>query len=597
MNNISLAIGYMAIFCLWAFPTFGQAPSWIEYQGRESLFPESRYVVGFASGSLQKKVPVEDQLQSLQEVAQRSLTQAIQTKIVSKAEYELENINANSSERFLYQSASESEVKLAGYQTERFYDKRGKTLYAIAYVEIEPLIAYHESQINQGVEQIKAKLTEGKQHESTQQAALAMISYYGCKPILQELQGSQLVLMALDPARDAAKETRAFASLAAQVDQSIESLQQVPAHNLHDLAERIAIACSLQIAQLEAPMSMGEISFEKTGQPSEFSKRLSAECQQTLKQNAGFDFAEGSAIAFQGNYWLEGDQVKVYGQIVNSQTGAVLAQGDGRLPQQWVNQQGWALVPSFYANLQALPALKLDVTAPSFPVSTMDQTEFPIIAQVSKTAGQSVDMEIFNNIPIRINNLASTLDLPIAWTNEKGKAMLYTPDLKPSAQSYLLVAEIDLAKWFELEADDPYLQQLLENEKIPQSKFMLKISGPKVMLESNELGTDSDMVASALKKLFGEQGSTFTQNLDEAHYVVQIEGSYRDGAPFGSIHFAYADVNVTVIDTRHGEQQARSFSDVKGAGKTYEIARVKAYQEAGNKAAMWVRSLLFSRVK
>jgi len=123
------------LFLLLPFYLVAQQPQWIDYNWRVNTYPESDYYMAFISGAEVDESNSKSQLDAFEDQAKSTLIQQIQVSLQAATEYQIANIDAASTEAFRMKSASLSKAEIAGLRTERYYDRKKKQAFAIAWVK------------------------------------------------------------------------------------------------------------------------------------------------------------------------------------------------------------------------------------------------------------------------------------------------------------------------------------------------------------------------------------------------------------------------------------------------------------------------------
>ena len=81
-----------------------------------------------------------------------------------------------------------------------------------------------------------------------------------------------------------------------------------------------------------------------------------------------------------------------------------------------------------------------------------------------------------------------------------------------------------------------YLRRLIENLPAPTVQFILQVSGPSIYIEAQESNLGQMLspayIVPELKKLLSSVGFTFTDNLAQADFMIQLQAESRSGSEF-----------------------------------------------------------------
>ncbi|GHT59197.1 hypothetical protein AGMMS50239_05270 [Bacteroidia bacterium] len=101
-----------------------------------------------------------------------------------------------------------------------------------------------------------------------------------------------------------------------------------------------------------------------------------------------------------------------------------------------------------------------------------------------------------------------------------------------------------------------------------------------VFVQSKEtnFGKQVHILAPKLKAELSEHGCSFTDNPNEADWILNINTSTRKGSEVDGIYFSYLDAEISLIELRTGKEiYNNNFTDLKGGALDYDRAGRKAY--------------------
>src|SRR5687768_9566041 len=121
----------LGLFCLGIVITVKAQlePRWVNYNMRNSSYPTSKYLSGFASEINTQEVDQNDLLNKLEGLAKDQLVENIMVDIRSISTLNIHNVNTETQETFKHNSTSFSQAKISGLKTERYYDPKKKIGY------------------------------------------------------------------------------------------------------------------------------------------------------------------------------------------------------------------------------------------------------------------------------------------------------------------------------------------------------------------------------------------------------------------------------------------------------------------------------------
>ena len=156
-----------------------QKPAWTDYYKRQNMYPEDQFLVGFVSG-VNTNDEEAGKLKSVYEaMAKDKLIQMIQVEIETNNSLNISNVNGKSGEEFLSKSVSFSKANVSGLNTQSFYDRKKKEVFAIAYANKKELAFYYRNIIKSGQEDIEQKLSEGQHYVKKGDKENALITDQG----------------------------------------------------------------------------------------------------------------------------------------------------------------------------------------------------------------------------------------------------------------------------------------------------------------------------------------------------------------------------------------------------------------------------------
>ena len=191
-----------------------------------------------------------------------------------------------------------------------------------------------------------------------------------------------------------------------------------------------------------------------------------------------------------------------------------------------------------------------------------------------------------NGMPIRFAFEKGRGDLgATVWTGNGGRAISRLREIHDPASVQIVRARIDLASFLFEGTRDVALHQQLVGHAVPHAIFQLHILRQMVYVISDEsnLGHSLEMpyIQPIVKEQLGEVGLGFVDRPGQADLVIEIDAQTREGNRFQDIYFSFLDMTFSVRDRNRDELFHTSLIDVKGSGRSFEQAGIKAFQIAG----------------
>ena len=140
-----------------------QPPSWTTSSGRNAMFPQGQYLVGFKSDVADYESEADQVLGNLEKLAKNQVVENIRVTIKSTAKFDIINVNTETDESFQQVSTSFSEASLTGLKSETYFDRKNKEAFAIAYVKIADLIASCKANLAEKEKRVNQKIESARQ--------------------------------------------------------------------------------------------------------------------------------------------------------------------------------------------------------------------------------------------------------------------------------------------------------------------------------------------------------------------------------------------------------------------------------------------------
>jgi len=559
---------------------FAQQPAWIDYAKRTAMYPESDYLVGFVSGNNTNNEEPGKLMDQYEELAKSKVVQSIEVSIETNNSLTLSNINGKSGEEFESKSISFSSATLTGLKSERYYDVKKKEVYAFAYVSKKELAYYNRKLITTNLQKIEQKLAEGKNFAKNNDKQNALKSFYEGMPLLAQAEEAQWLLMAINREQFVDKDLQEIRKKNAELNYEISQLQQSNGLNLSDAAYFIAYGIFLQIGETATQFQVSLCTYQNTGLTSDFSEKWYAELKNALVKTGNYKILETSKnenlFVTKGNYWEESGQLRIQVQVVNNDK--IVAMAEGNVAISFLNNENIKYLPVQLEKIEQLNELKLLPVSGPEKLKIGQQSSVPFTVLVEKNNPENISSA--ENIPIifKVKNGQA-----IGWgtSNLEGIASLYFPAVKLKEGKSEIEAQIDLAKYADLDTNSMYYLKISKNIPVAPAVFEVEFIPLIYFVESNETidnkPVEIKIMEPGLKNILAEQGYQFVNQESEADYIIRVNASTTAGTTYNGIYFSYVDATMAIVDANTGvEKYKTSVEQVKGAGSNSQKAGIKA---------------------
>jgi hypothetical protein len=155
-----------------------ELPDWTDINYRQSHFPKTEYLSGFASNNLVGSITEGDFMKRLETDARNQLVQSIQVTVKVQSSLNTSSVNSNNKNFDFNQDLKEnsellSNASVVGLKIESSYDRSQKIGYAFAYIRISDFANYYKSNVDNHLDQVKALIDESKTYLLTGRPQLA----------------------------------------------------------------------------------------------------------------------------------------------------------------------------------------------------------------------------------------------------------------------------------------------------------------------------------------------------------------------------------------------------------------------------------------
>ena len=588
---ILLTLSLTQLICL------AQRPDWVDYSRREILYPENRYLIGFHSEADISADMSVDRLEKMTTAAKHKLIESVQVKIESTTTFDIENTNNNgevsSSEFFNLNSVSSNQLNLVGLKTETYYDEKKKEAFAFAYANKDELIAYYQNAMNNDAADAQRRLEEGNKSLEFGDLKSAFKSFVESLQLTYQVKEAHDILMVLT-GNSHPTILDQMADIRTQANSSLNALFERSDLSLDDLSFFMSYALKQQLAELAGELSVQAFGYEKTGFTSPFSDRLSNQLSLRLTDLGGYqvqsDESKNEApFRLEGTYWEEADRLLILANIIDQMTGQTVVGTKGYISKSWLDKNGIVYLPESLRKIQLLSLLKLEAVEDRVKLKTqsLEGAALEVMAKYEKPNGESAPA---TKIPIIISLIKGKKQVADGRTDLTGLAKCVLNSMEPVSGTQLMIAKLDLATYLGVEEGSEEYKKVLETHSIPSVRMFVEVSGRSVFLKCTEtnLGKEMDVsiIEESVKETLREAGFSFTNDINIADVMVEVDATSQPGSKFQQIYFTYANVKISVMDLQTGDElYAKSFANVKQGGPNFPSAGLKAFRKVSTEVA------------
>jgi len=568
------------LFLLVPFIGLTQQPQWTDYAWRTSNYPDKDFFMAFVSGEVPEGKNAKDLLDEYEEQAKATLIQQIQVSILAATDYQLANIDAATTEAFKMRSQSLSKAQITGLRSDRYHDSKKDLVYAIAQAKKSELKYFYKNAVGRLMEQIQNQKQTADNYRDKNNQQQALKTYYEIMPLFTELEEAQYILLALALVNESDTRLKESFELLLNVKNAITDLQQSEKSSIDDLGYFMAYGLFLQLGEQSVPVFLDEFVFENSGLTAEFSTRFREAVSSGLVRSGNYRVLENAGKAadmqIDGSYWKEGEQLKV--SAVARQNGQAKAAAEISLPIQWLRDKSINWVPENYQRIAKLAEISLEALNPQQETRAGRPLAEPL--KVKVLAGTETLVEVPLLFSLQDENVGK------ANTDQAGIGVLpYTPK-QADRQMQIVLANIDLKEFIGGNPAPAFLEQLEKQYPVAPARFMIKVAPLTIFVQSSEKEhygnqMEINLLEPALKEALAERGYAFTDQMNEADLLVEIDAKSRNGSNMQGIYFAFVDATVSVLDLGDGREiWKQSLSSIKGGGADFRRATVKAFETA-----------------
>lgn len=549
-------------------------PDWIDYAKRTSQYPKDVYLIGFVSATAEKE-QVSKSNDKLISEAKLTLLQSIKVDLEVKSALNLSNLNRDgqtkSVEDFIQNSYAKAQATIVGIQVETFYDKKSKINYAFAYAEIKAVIKYYQQVSRSTRAEIQPYFTSYAQNKSTAKIK-ALQDLEQIKTRVETLKTAESVLEALGKPTLTLDQTDTYSR---RLNTALNELMNSKDLNLNELAYFLAYGLSLQNMKDVKGLFIGDLTYGTTQLESPFRPAFTAALRsELLKFKYPLKDETESSHFIKPVCQIEDGAVKFRISVLAWEEKRVVAGNYNYLSQKWLSDNEVEYIPQAVLKAQQLKNLAFNHT---LKTGKGEEGWFKLQNIVLET---KTDRGGVANLPLNLRHPDKSI-LGSATTDEAGLANL---DLKAqSDKEESILVSVDLPKYLDLPADHYFISTLT----VPEYNFYLDRAVVKVYFLSEEKNLGKPLSVNFLepqiKAILAAEGYEFSTEA-ESDLKIRIEANTRSGPSAYGVNFSYVDATISVVSQgSSNEIYKQKFSTIKGAGQTFELAGMKAFEALSKK--------------
>jgi hypothetical protein len=197
-----------------------------------------------------------------------------------------------------------------------------------------------------------------------------------------------------------------------------------------------------------------------------------------------------------------------------------------------------------------------------------------------------------SNLPIKFSFIKGSGELGLnSKTDSSGKIFCRIDKITSPDKIQIVKAEIDIMNLYPKYNQSPVIVAVVESFKFPITKVIINVEGITVFIQYTEKNfgrkLDSPTIEPILKEKLSDYGFSFVNDISEADIIIELEADTRKGSKYEGMFPAYADVSISVIDMRSGEEIFKDkIFNVKGFHSNYMNAGLKALQKSAKRISI-----------
>jgi len=559
-----------------------QKPAWTDYYKRIEMYPDNEFIVGFVSGVVEENEDSGSKKSVYESMAKDKVVQSIQVEIETNNSLLISNTNGKSNEGFVSNSVSVSKADVAGLNTQSFYDRRKKEVFAISTVNRKELAFYYRNKIKSSREDIEQLLKQGREYVKKGMKEIALKTFYGAMPLLMNIDQARALLISLNRKMYADIDMDEVNKLNLDINNEITNLLSPNELTLSETAYFIAYGLYLQLGEITSEINIVGLFYENTGLVSNFSEKFMQEFASALVDAGNYKIGSGNVSMkythVTGNYWKEGGYIKISASAYQNEK--LLAVSKGSLPISWLANEKIDYLPEQIKLMNALEGFRISLKSAPSSVKLGIQSEVPI--ELLLTDNHENESNPKEGFPIEIVDAENSDFLCGSVTDRSGIAACYLPEINTENKIIKVIAEVNLSEYLNIDRESLYYAIASIQNPVNLIELDLVTERPTIFITSSEKlqGKQMDIktLEPTVKETLSESGYNFVSDKADADYIITINANTTTGTKYDGIYFAYLDVNLSVMNTSINEEIFKTHLDqIKGGGINYGKAEKKAY--------------------
>jgi hypothetical protein len=572
------------IITLCSFSGFSQkkGPPWIKYEYRASTYPDSRYLVGYATELNIEKNQATNTFDKLNQVARNQIIEQILVSIKAETEMNISVINTQSDERLEMNSRSASKAELVGLKFDNYYYKKKKIAYSFSYVLIQDIIDYYNDIIRTNFSIINKNFA-GVGSTSDKNTALKLL--FDAQIKLREIDQATIILVAMKQANRIDFNT--ITGMKKQVEEYNSRIMGTNPVSIGNLANYFAYGLISQTEEgTKASVCQGILSYKESGIESDLSQGILSSIFNRLGSESELNILEDDAgecdYQLSGMFSDSDSELIINVNLLDKKSGNIIATQERTINKSVLALDGLRLLPANFEWLEDLPEIKLLGNGDEISIKTDEYIDKPLVFSVDLAGQLQADLPIIFTFKQDGTTAFSTTVL--SDKNGIAQYFLNKEKIKKSGE-YELQTFIDIATLLELDSESNFYQDVLRDYPPQVRKIKLKVIAPTVFVESNELNLgrymDIPLLAPAIKNALLDMDYKFVDSIEDADYSLSIEASTREGQRNKYMYLSYLDATIAMYRISTGKEIYKNgLSSAKGAAADYQLAGIKAYEKA-----------------
>jgi hypothetical protein len=335
-----------------ALPTVaaGQLPDWADSKMRKIRYPDSDFIVGFASEPNSQRENPADLLKRLEGYAKGQLIEYIQVTVKSETTIESTETSKGFKENYHSMYSSSSNLNLSGLRVETSYDQKGRTGYALAIANRGEMLGLYKGQINSNLQNAEVKVKSAQEAMNANNGELAFKLSAEAISLIPPVEQAQTVVIALrrGMANEEDLQTQRVLKVKSDLEALMRNVQRSSSNTIDDICYFIAKGLHAQTGNINTPVALSNFTYQDTRIASQLSGRLNQSLISKLVSTAGYSVIPSGARAdgylLTGTYWKEPNDLKIIATLKKID-GTLVAASEAFLPLAWVQASDVKYLP------------------------------------------------------------------------------------------------------------------------------------------------------------------------------------------------------------------------------------------------------------